>query len=129
MIDLAKDIATLLSNSGLGTLGSDLFIDNMPDDKNGLYIVHAGGELDKYTPMQTTIFDIYAKYQQAQTAVNKLESVLSLIHRMHSVNLSNTYLFSILGIGSVEVVDILDNNDKIYKITISVINRNKLNIS
>ena len=129
MNDIAKDLANILVSNNLGTLGADLFIDDIPADKNGLYISHTGGSLAKYTPMQESIFDIYAKYQHSAVAIDKLEKIINLLHRNYSFNLTNSFIYSILVIGYIDKVDVLDNNDKLYKITIAVINRNKLNIS
>lgn len=129
MIDIAKDLANVLVGAGLGTLGADIFIDDIPADVNGLYISHTGGSMYKYSPMQESIFDVYAKYQHSAVAIDKLERVINLVHRNYSLNLTNSFIYSILVIGWVEKVDVLDNNDKLYKITLAIINRNKLSIS
>lgn len=123
MIDIAERVATYLDGAGFGTIGTDIFIGQIPDETNGLYIVNAGGQLNNYVPIEESVVDIYAKNTSATEAVTLLENIKAFIHRMHSTELGDAYFYSFLVIGN--VVDVARDLEyaKIYKLTLQVISR------
>jgi hypothetical protein len=128
-MDIGYELCQLLQTFGFGTVGADIFIGQIPDNTNGIYIIRTGGSLNMYNSLQETVLDIYVKDIRADTAIDKLERIKSAIHRHHSAESNNAYIYSILVIGDVEDVDRDLEHTKIFKITVSVINRDVAIIS
>lgn len=128
-MDIAKELGTWLGANGFGTLGSSIFIGQIPADVDGIYIVRSGGGLNNYIPVQATIVDIYAKNQSAENAITTLEAIKRFAHRMHNFNTTNGYFYSVLVLGDIEDVQRMDNYAKIVKITVQVTSRDKTLIS
>lgn len=128
-MDVAKELATYLAGAGFGTLGTDLFVGQIPENTNGLYLVSAGGQNGRYVPVNETIIDIYAKNTTAAACITDLSAVKNFIHRMHSTGTSLAEFYSILVLGDVEDVARDLEYAKVYKITVMVLNRDKSLIS
>lgn len=122
-MDLSSELATYLQTAGFGTVGTDIFVGQIPEGTNGLYIVSSGGQLGKYVPVNETALDIYCKNTKASTCITTLNNVKNYIHRMHNTVTANAYIYSILVIGDVEDVARDLEYAKMYKITVSVLNR------
>lgn len=122
-MDLSSELATYLQTAGFGTVGTDIFVGQIPEGTNGLYIVNSGGQLGKYVPVNETALDIYCKNTKASTCISTLNNVKNYIHRMHNTVTANAYIYSILVIGDVEDVARDLEYAKMYKITVSVLNR------
>jgi hypothetical protein len=103
-MDIAKELATYLSNAGYGTVGTDIFVGQIPKTTDGIYLIRQGGSNNNYLPIEKTYIDIYCKNQSAKTSVETLENIKRYIHRMHNTLFSNFYVFSILALGGVEPV-------------------------
>lgn len=123
-MDIAYQFAQYIDNSGFGTLGNDLFVGQINPDTIGVYVIRLGGTLDNYSPIEHTILDIYAVNSSSRDAVTLLEAIKRHIHRMHTVDTPEGFIFTILGIGDIE--DVLRDEEyrKIYKFTIEVTHRN-----
>lgn len=124
-MDIAKEIAVILANSGFGTLGTSIFVGQIPSDTDGIYIVHAGGVPNNYTPITTTYIDIYCKNKKASDCITQLTDVKNHLHRLHSTETAQAYMFSILALSDIEDVERDLEYSKIYKVTLSVMNRDK----
>lgn len=122
-MDLAYEIARYLANAGYGTLGTNIFVSQIPANQNGIYVVRTGGQLNDYIPIQETALDIYCKDTSASDCITTLESIKKYIHRMHTTLTTNAYIYSIRVIGDVETVERDLEYAKLFKLTISVINR------
>lgn len=119
-MDIAKEIATYLQNAGLGTVGSNIFIGQIPSDQNGIYVSFTGGSMANYLPIEEAVLDIYVKDTSASDAMTTLVGIKNLIHRMHNTLTANSYIYSILAIGNVETVDRDTEYAKLFKITFRV---------
>lgn len=128
-MDLSSELATYLQIAGFGTVGTDIFVGQIPEGTNGLYILSSGGQMGKYVPVNETVLDIYCKNTKASTCITTLNSIKNYIHRMHNTITANAYIYSILVIGDVDDVARDLEYAKIYKITVSVLNRDRSIIS
>lgn len=128
-MNVANELATYLDTSNFGTLGTDIFVDQIPEGTNGLYLIHSGGQKGLYVPVDETIIDIYCKNTSASDCIEQLTSVKNFIHRMHSTGTSLAYFYSIMVIGDIEDVSRDLEYSKVYKITVMLINRDKSIIS
>ena len=124
MVGIAYEVAKYLDNCGFGTLGTDIFVGQIPADTNGIWIEEAGGQLSNYTPIEESVVDIFVKDIKSELAIQKLEQIKYHIHRMHDVSIDHTYMFTLLVIG--DVIDSQRDMEyaKAYKITLQVMHRN-----
>jgi len=123
MTDVALTVGTYLSNAGYGTVGTDIFIGQIPASQNGIYILRSGGQLNNYVPIEETVVDIYVKDTSSSDAISTLESIKRYIHRMHNTTVATDYVYTFLVIGDVEDVQRDLELAKIYKITLQVVHR------
>lgn len=127
--DIAYELADLLADNGFGTLGDDIMVGQIDFVKNGIYLLNVAGDSNNYVPMQRSVVDIYAKNTSANAGITKLRNIKNLLDRMHSVNLGQNYIYSILLLGSIENIQRDNEYAKIMKITIEVMHRDKALIS
>ena len=129
MSDIANEVAQYLDDGGYGTLGTDIFVGQIPANINGIYVLRLGGSLNNYVPIEEAVVDIYVKNTSASTAVTTIESIKGYIHRMHSTETANKYIYTFLVIGDVDTISRDIEYAKIMKITVQVVNRDTSLIS
>jgi len=129
MIDVALTVGTYLDNANFGTVGTDIFIGQIPATQDGIYIMRAGGQLNNYVPIEESVVDIYVKNTTSQQAIQTLEQIKRYIHRMHSTTIGNDYIYTFLVLGDIEDVQRDLELAKIYKITLQVVHRDEAVIS
>lgn len=123
MVDVAYSVAQYLQDAGFGTIGTDIFIGQIPSDTNGIFIVRSGGQLNNYVPIEETVVDIYVKNIKSELCVEKLEQIKRNIHRQHTQTINDTFVFTFLVIGDVQDVQRDVEYEKIYKITLQIVHR------
>ena len=129
MIDVALTVGTYLDNANFGTIGTDIFIGQIPATQDGIYIMRAGGQMNNYVPIEESVVDIYVKNTTSQQAIQTLEQIKRYIHRMHSTTIGNDYIYTFLVLGDIEDVQRDLELAKIYKITLQVVHRDEAVIS
>lgn len=128
-MDIAFQVAQYLEDAGFGTVGTDIFVGQIPSETNGLYITRTGGQLHNYVPIEEAVVDIYTKDTSAQDGITKLENIKRFIHRMHNTSTADAYVYTFLVIGDVEIVQRDLEYAKIAKITLQVMHRDASLIS
>lgn len=128
-MNIANELANYLADNGFGTLGTDIFVDQIPDNQNGIYTMNGSGELNNYVPISNTLVDIYIKNTSASSAVSIASQIRNFIHRMHTTETDNAFIYSILVIGDIEAVERDQEYAKIYKLSVQLINRDTSLIS
>lgn len=123
MSDIAYEIASYLDTAGYGTIGTDIFVGQIPAETNGVYVMRNGGAMNNYLPVTDSLVEIYVKNTKASTAASTIESIKNYIHRMHNTTTSGSYVYSMLLVGDVEDVLRDDEYGKIYRISVSVKHR------
>jgi len=129
MIDVALTVGTYLDNANFGTVGTDIFIGQIPATQDGIYVLRAGGQMNNYIPIEESVVDIYVKNTTSQQAIQTLEQIKRYIHRMHSTTIGNDYVYTFLVLGDIEDVQRDLELAKIYKITLQVVHRDEAVIS
>lgn len=128
-MDIANIVALYLQTNNFGTVGTDIFVGQMPEETNGIWIERLGGALNNYVPMEETVLNIYAKNTKAVTAITLLENIKRFIHRMHNTTQNASYIYTFLVIGDIEDVARDIEYEKIYKLTLQVVHRDTAIIS
>lgn len=122
-MDIANEIATYLQKAGYGTVGTDIFIGQIPSSVDGIYIYRSTGSLNNYVPIENVILDIYVKDTSSSAGVLKIEQIKRYMHRMVSTTTANSYIYSILAVGDVETIERDTEYAKVYKISVEVMYR------
>lgn len=124
MADIRYELANYLEDAGFGTVGTSIFIGQIPDNTNGYWIMGAGGQANNYLPISDVSIDLYVKNTKSETARENLESVKSFIHRMHNTTTPNAYIYSILALGDIEDLERDMEYAGVYRLTLIVKYRN-----
>ena len=122
-MDIAYEVTTYLASNGFGTLNTSIFVGQIPENTNGIWVERAGGQLNNYVPIEEAVVDIYIKNTKAATCITTLENVKRFIHRMHTTQVNNAYIYTFLVIGDIEVVQRDLEYAKIFKLTVQVVHR------
>lgn len=118
--ELSLAFANYLQASGFGTVGSDIYIGQIPDGVNGIWVERIGGLQNNYVPMQEGVVNIYAKNTSATDAVTTLESIKNHVHRMHTTTAGDNFIYTMLVLGNIEEVSRDLEYAKIYKLTVQL---------
>jgi hypothetical protein len=129
MVDVSLSVATYLQNAGFGTLGTDIFVGEIPDETSGIWVVRSGGQPNRYVPIEETVVDIYCKDIKSEVCVQKLESIKRDIHRQHTLTINTSFVYTFLIIGDIIDVQRDPEYEKVYKITLQAVHRDTTLIS
>jgi len=132
---IAKDLADYLQTRGLGNVGTDIFVGELPiDDEsgntidNGIYVVATGGDgQDSYLDTMYEQFDIWSVHPLYESAYNALEAVRNVLSRATNYDLTNYYVYFSHDISGIMDLDRTRDGLKLYKMTIRLI-YNKKNV-
>lgn len=122
--EIALALANYLDTSGFGTLGTDIFVSQIPDGVNGIWVERVGGLQNNYVPMQEAVVNIYAKNTSAADAITTLENIKNHIHRMHTTTAGDNFIYTMLVLGNVEDVSRDLEYAKIVKLTVQLVYKN-----
>jgi hypothetical protein len=86
---IAKEIADYLESQSIGTVGTDIFIDAMPDSPNDMVVVYntGGFEPDIDVAIEHPTFQITTRSESSATAYAKAEAIKALLHLKYNVTL------------------------------------------
>lgn len=127
--DVLDTVANKIEALGYGTVGTDIFIGQLPADTDGIYLVRTGGTMNNYIPIEETIFTVYVNYASSQTAIQKLESIKRDLHRTLESGDDNSQIYAILAMGDIEDLGREIDFGKVYLQTFTIKHRAKALIS
>lgn len=122
-MDIAAAIGDLLERLSVGTVGTNIFIGQLPAETNGVYVVRSAGSLNNYLPIVESVLDVYSQNTSSATAIQKMEEVKNALHRHLETTISGAFIYSVLVIGDVQDLGRDEDYGKIYKITVQVQHR------
>lgn len=135
---LARSVADYLAGRGLGTVGTDIFIGELPQTNEqgaavqaGLHIEHAPGNgQDKYLDTLYEVLDIWSVDPITPTAFERLENVRAVLSRNSNYDLANDYyVYFSHDMQGIADMDRTRDGLKMYKISINFIYHDKNVIS
>jgi hypothetical protein len=119
--DFSKEIAQLIVDefSSDFTLGSSLFLGDLPYDTEGVEIVQSASPLpDMETPIEYRQLDFVARYKKTNTAIEKLSKIYSFLHQ-NAHYYTNTYVIHFShATGNIEDIDRDIEGRKLMRISI-----------
>ena len=121
--DILSEFADKLQTNGLGTVGTDIFIGQLPAETNGIYLERIGGSMDMYLPIEQTVVNVYVQNIKSSTAISTIETIKRTYHRHLETGTDNSFIYTILALGDVEDLGRDLDYGKIYKITFQITHR------
>ena len=88
-------IKEFLSDEGLGTAGTDLFVGELPLESRDAFAIVAAisPEPDKAIPYYLQTFDIWARYAKYNDGYQKLQDIFDLLHRKAGYEMNGYYVY------------------------------------
>lgn len=98
MAYLIDDIAQKLVDSGIGTIGTNLFKSYMPDNVDtGVCVLDTGGpHPDMELPTKSPTFQVFIRGANYRAGRDKLDAVRTALHQTANTTLGNTFFYYIL---------------------------------
>lgn len=123
---ILKDIAEKLEDESVGTVGTDIFIGEIPQDVDNALMLVAGvsGEQDPYvSQVRQYDVEIWGRNVNAKNGYDKIKEALEVLHTSYNYSIEDSYVYLTKAISNIQDLDKDNNGRKLYKITIRVIYR------
>lgn len=113
-----SELSDLLEDEGAGTLGTDLFIGEIPNDiNNGVMLVAVPTIVqDPWQELRTSDVDFWARNEVSPTAYDKLQYIWDLLHRRANYDLPSYHVFISSAQSQIEDLDKDSNGRKLHKL-------------
>lgn len=111
---LAKELAAYLATvSGVGAVGTDIFIGRQPETPNDcITVLETGGqEPSAYTPLSKPTVQIIVRNTSYEAGRTKAATVFDALHQKANSDLGENYVYYVLAIADVGYLD-QDENDR-----------------
>lgn len=98
MAYILDDIAQFLVDSGIGTIGTNIFKSYLPDTVDtGLAVLDTGGPMpDRDLPTKSPTFQVFVRGADYITGKAKLDAVRAALHQTKNTTIGNTFFYYIL---------------------------------
>lgn len=128
---LITDVADFLQQRGLGTVGTDIFIGELPQDVTaGFFLVNAPSPAPhQYLDTEYNVIDFWYRTPYTETGLQKMEQIKQTLHRRENYQLQNWYIYFSEALGSISDVDRDREGGKLLRVSIQFICRNLSGIS
>lgn len=120
---ILQALASMLESDGYGTRGTNIFIGQLPAEKNGIYLMLLGGTMFNYSPLEETVVDVYVQDISSEQALSRVQSIKHSYHRHLATEREDEYIHTILALSDAEDMGRDLDYGKIYKITLQLTHR------
>lgn len=122
---IIEQLAEYLETSDVGTVGADIFIGEIPFDKDAcLSLIYSiSPEPNKSLDVYEQTIDFWTRNKSAQAGYAKLVEVQELLHRKGNWELSSYHIYFSHSLGSIEDNDRDTERRKLYKLSMRFIYR------
>ena len=122
---ILREIATLLQQSGIGTVGTNIFIGQLPAKvENAIMLVAVPSpEPDKDTGIEYQNFEVWSRYKEYSDGYDKLQAVFDLLNRRDDYYLPSYEMYFTHALGRIEDLDRDIEGRKLLKLSFRVIYR------
>ena len=92
---MIEELADYLQTSGIGTVGTDIFISELPFNKTDIIAIHAtvSPDPDKAVPFYVQVVDITARFSQYKEGYDKLKSIFDLLHQKVHYEMGENHIY------------------------------------
>jgi len=118
-------IADILELTGIGEVGTDIFIGEIPLDKQGVVsLMHAPSpEPNKSIPYYTQTIDVWAKFSDYDLGMAKMQSIMDFLHRKENYGLTGFYVYLSYAMGMIDDFDRDSERNHLFKMSFSFVYR------
>ena len=128
---LPRNLADLIATTGVGTVGTDIFIEKLvADPANAIMLVSITSPTpDLYLDTAYLDFEVWCRNESTKTASDNLTTIYNLLHRNHHITLGDYYIYFIHAQGSIDNFDEDNEGRKLFKQTYRAIYRDTRTVS
>jgi hypothetical protein len=128
---ISAELADLLQSWGLGTVGADIFINELPENINkGLVVTEVGGEgWHNYVDTITSVVDIQSIDTTTENAYKKLVEVLKHINRRGNYTSGNLFIYFSNAGTAIEYLGRELDASAVYRVSVQLIYRDTTIVS
>jgi len=128
---LITEVAELVRERALGTVGVDIFIGELPQDvTEGFFLVSAPSPAPhQYLDTEYTVIDFWYRTSHTAKGYEKMEQLKNAFHRRENYQTANWYIYFSEVLGSISDVDRDKEGGKLLRLSIQFICRNLNGIS
>lgn len=124
------EICEYIADKTTFTLGSDLYVGELPRDIEGVYAIALPGEQpDMYTAVEYYDIDFNVRYKKSTDAFTKIKIIYDLLHRLHDYPTDNFYVYFSHASSSIRDLDRDFEGNKVLSLGVRFICRNTNYIS
>jgi hypothetical protein len=118
---IAEDLADFLATNGIGTVGTDLFIGELPlDTNNCLSLVYSPSpEPNKSIPYYTQDIDVWGRFSKFDRGYSKLQEVFDLIHGKENYIMGDYHVYLSFARGQINDNDRDSQRRHLIQLTLS----------
>ena len=122
MID---SIADYLEDNGIGTVGTDIFIGELPLDENNIIslVTSPSPEPNKAIPYFNQAVDVWARYSSYDDGYKKLQDVFDLIHQLENYDIDGFHVYLSYARGMIDDLGRDAEGRHLFKVSFSFVGR------
>jgi len=125
---ILEAIADYLENEGVGTVGTDIFIGDFPNETdNGIMLISRGGDNEKNYDLRFLTIDIWGRNKSTRLSWDKIFDVMKALHLQNNFDVTGYHIYR-SETANVEDLDRDSEGRKIFKIQARIIYRDTNNI-
>lgn len=128
---IIEEIADYLEDNGIGTVGTNIFLGELPFDKSEIIslVNSPSPEPNKAIPYYEQRVDVWARYADYSDGYAKLQSIMDLLHQKEHYELPSFHVYLSFALGMIDDFDRDTERRHIFKLSLSFIYRNASDIS
>lgn len=122
---IIDSVCDYLEDEGIGTVGTDIFIGELPFDKSDIIslIYGVSPDPDKSVAYYEQSIDIWARFKTYDAGYQKLMEIFNLLHRAEHYDIEGFHIYLSYSSGMIEDLDRDQERRHLFKLTISFVYR------
>jgi len=128
---IIDQIADLLEDQGIGTVGTSIFTGELPNDGNNIVslVSSPSPEPNKSIPYYTQNFDVWARYSDYDDGNAKLQSIFDIIHQREDFDLTDFHCYLSYAVGMIDDMGRDAERRHLFKVSFAVVYRDSSDLS
>lgn len=124
-------IAELLEDSSIGTVGTDIYIGELPFDKADIIslLLVPSPEPNKSIPYYTQMIDVWVRFKSYDDGMAKMQEIFDLFHRIENYEVEGYHVYLSYALGMIDDMDRDSERRHLFKLTLGFIFRQSESIS
>jgi hypothetical protein len=122
---ILEKLADYLDDNAVGTLGTDIFLGELPLDKSDIIslVYVQSPEPDKSVPYYTQLIDVWARYSKFDDGYGKLQEIFDLLHRSENYQIEGYHIYLSYASGMIQDLDRDAERRHLFRLTLGFVYR------